>query len=130
MSPTLAPDLVGRVDGAAGVGEHDCVAAGRDRRPHRMDDRRDAEPFVEMDATEKDQRPVLADHDAPDGAAVAGGRGRDESGESGERHLGHRLPELVGRVRPAGAEHESDVVALDPGRRCKGAGGFVLGHAT
>ncbi len=45
-------------------------------------------------------------------------------------HFRRRFAQRVGRVLPAGAEYDGEVVAFDARRGGEGAGGFVLVHAA
>ena len=105
----------GLLEPAAAVGQHDGAAAGRGRRPHAVDDRRDALALVEVGAAEEDEQRAVARADAADLAGVAGDRRGGEAGQVGGVDLGGRLAERVDGRQPARAQHQRDVVALDAG---------------
>ena len=64
----------------------------------------------------------VADRDGPHGAGVALDGGLGEPGDLGVVDGRQRLPDEVGRLAPAGAEDQRDVVALHAGGLRPGGG--------
>src|SRR5947207_398839 len=75
----------------------------------------DAEPLVQMDAAEKDERTLAGDRHRSDRPAVPDGARSHESGQVVKGDLVVGRTQAVGRVGPARTEDERDVVTLDPG---------------
>ena len=105
------------------------AAAGRRSGAHAVHHRAHAEALVEVGAAEEHQQVLVAGAHRPDLAGVPGHGRRREPGQVGGAELGGGLAERVDGGQPAGAHHQGDVVALDPGLLGEHGGGLGGGVA-
>ena len=112
----------GRVDRAAGVGQHDDRGAGRRGRAHRMDHRHRIATLVEVGAADEGQHVDAVDGQRADDAGMPLDRRRGKAGQVARDQLGTDRPHALDATGPPGPEDDGDLVARDAGCRGDGVG--------